>query len=140
MHGAGFERIGAQEQGRLMANFMFCAGIENSIRTINNGRTRIDQMDVCGHYKRWRDDFDLVEDLGMRYLRFGPPIHRTLLGPGTCDWEFVDLTLGDLKARDITPIVDLCHFGVPDWLGNFQNPDFPEQFAQYAAAFATRYH
>jgi beta-glucosidase len=27
------------------------------------------------------------------------------------------------------PIVDLCHFGVPDWIGNFQNPDFPELFA-----------
>jgi beta-glucosidase/6-phospho-beta-glucosidase/beta-galactosidase len=35
--------------------------------------------------------------------------------------------------------VDLCHFGVPDWMGNFQNPDFPEQFGTYAAAFADRF-
>ena len=41
--------------------------------------------------------------------------------------------------RDITPIVDLCHFGVPDWLGNFQNPDFPHLFANYARAFAERF-
>src|SRR5436305_13231344 len=40
---------------------------------------------------------------------------------------------------DITPIVDLCHFGVPDWLGNFQNPEFPEAFAEYAGAFAARF-
>jgi beta-glucosidase/6-phospho-beta-glucosidase/beta-galactosidase len=39
----------------------------------------------------------------------------------------------------MVPIVDLCHFGVPDWLGNFQNPDFPELFAKYAAAFAQRF-
>src|SRR5213592_3128743 len=45
----------------------------------------------------------------------------------------------DLRRRDIIPITDLCHFGVPDWLGNFQNPDFPELFAGYAAAFARRY-
>jgi beta-glucosidase/6-phospho-beta-glucosidase/beta-galactosidase len=33
----------------------------------------------------------------------------------------------------------LCHFGVPDWLGDFQNPDFPTLFAEYAKAFAERY-
>jgi beta-glucosidase/6-phospho-beta-glucosidase/beta-galactosidase len=37
------------------------------------------------------------------------------------------------------PIVDLCHFGVPDWIGDFQNPEFPELFASYARAFAERY-
>ena len=118
---------------------MFATGIENSIPTINNGRTRVDQMDVCGHYERWREDFDLVQDIGIQYLRYGPPIYRTYLGPGKYDWEFSDITLADLKRRDIVPIVDLCHFGVPDWLGNFQNPDFSTQFANYAGAFADRY-
>jgi beta-glucosidase len=122
-----------------IANFMFCTGIENSIPMINNGRTRVDQMEVCGHYERWREDFDLVEELGIHFLRYGPPIHRTFLGPGKYDWEFADLTFNDLKRRDITPIVDLCHFGLPDWLGNFQNLDFAPQFATYAAAFADRY-
>jgi beta-glucosidase/6-phospho-beta-glucosidase/beta-galactosidase len=96
-------------------------------------------MESCGHYERWRDDFDCVDELGIHFLRYGPPIHRTYLGPDQYDWEFADLALNELKRRDITPIVDLCHFGVPDWLGNFQNPDFPLQFANYAAAFADRY-
>ena len=123
-----------------MANFMFCTGIENSIPTIHGGRTRIDQMELSSHYRRWREDFDLVQDLGLQYLRFGPALHRTFLAPGKYDWEFTDLALNDLRNRDINPIVDLCHFGVPDWIGNFQNPDFPELFAGYAAAFAERYH
>jgi beta-glucosidase/6-phospho-beta-glucosidase/beta-galactosidase len=118
---------------------MFCTGVENSIPTIDNGRTRVDQMEVCGHYKHWRTDFALLEELGIQYLRYGPPIHTTYLGPGKYDWEFADLTFGELRRRDITPIVDLCHFGVPDWIGNFQNPDFPELFAEYAAAFAERF-
>ena len=118
---------------------MFATGIENSIPTINGGRTRIDQMDVCGHYKHWRRDFDCVEELGIPFLRFGPPLHRTFLGPDKFDWEFADVTLADLRRRGITPIVDLCHFGVPDWIGNFQNSDFPELFALYASAFAHRY-
>ncbi|HVL78317.1 MAG TPA: family 1 glycosylhydrolase [Sphingomicrobium sp.] len=118
---------------------MFATGIENSIPTIHGGRTRVDQMEVAGHYKHWRTDFDCVEELGIHFLRYGPPIHRTYLAPGKYDWEFADLTLGDLRRRNITPIVDLCHFGVPDWIGNFQNPDFPQLFANYAAAFADRY-
>jgi beta-glucosidase/6-phospho-beta-glucosidase/beta-galactosidase len=40
---------------------------------------------------------------------------------------------------EIVPIVDLCHFGVPDWIGNFQNPEFPERLSEYATAFAKRY-
>jgi beta-glucosidase len=118
---------------------MFATGIENSVPTIDGGRTRVDEMESCGHYRRWREDFALVEDMGIGYLRFGPPIHKTWLGDDKYDWEFADLTFADLKRRNIVPIVDLCHFGVPDWIGNFQNPDFPEQFCRYASAFAHRF-
>jgi beta-glucosidase/6-phospho-beta-glucosidase/beta-galactosidase len=40
----------------------------------------------------------------------------------------------------IVPIIDLCHFGVPDWIGGFDNPDWPELFADYAKAFAERFN
>jgi beta-glucosidase/6-phospho-beta-glucosidase/beta-galactosidase len=119
--------------------FIFATGIENSNPTIHNGKTRVDEMEKCGHYRYWRTDFDLVQELGLRVLRYGPPIHRTWLGPGHYDWEFSDLAFHDLRRRNIATIVDLCHFGVPDWIGNFQNPDFPELFAGYADAFANRY-
>ncbi len=118
---------------------MFATGIENSIPTIDNGRTRVDQMESCGHYKHWKLDFDCVEEIGLHYLRYGPPLHTTYTGPGEYDWEFADVTLADLKRRGIVPIIDLCHFGVPDWIGDFQNPDFPQLFALYAGAFAERY-
>jgi beta-glucosidase len=119
--------------------FLFATGIENSYPTINHGKTRIDEMEKCGHYKYWRKDFDCVQELGISYLRYGPPIHRTWLGPNQYDWTFADLTFHDLRKRDIVAIADLCHFGVPDWIGNFQNPDFPDLFAIYARDFATRY-
>jgi beta-glucosidase len=120
-------------------SFLFATGIENSIPTIHQGRTRIDQMAKCGHYERWREDFELLRELDIHFLRYGPPLHRTLLGPGRHDWSFADETFGELLERDIVPIVDLCHFGVPDWIGNFQNPDFPRLFADYARAFAERF-
>jgi beta-glucosidase/6-phospho-beta-glucosidase/beta-galactosidase len=118
---------------------MFATGIENSYPTIRNGRLRVDEMARCGHYDLWRTDFDLVEELGTCFLRYGPPLHTTWRGPRKYGWQFADETFGELKRRDITPIADLCHFGLPDWLGDFQNPDFPELFAEYARAFAVRF-
>jgi beta-glucosidase/6-phospho-beta-glucosidase/beta-galactosidase len=119
--------------------FLFATGIENSYPTIKNGRVRIDEMDLCGHYKHWRMDFDRVQDMGISFLRYGPPIHLTWLGDGKYDWSFADTTLRDLRERQVIVIADLCHFGVPDWVGDFQNSDFPALFATYAAAFAARY-
>jgi beta-glucosidase/6-phospho-beta-glucosidase/beta-galactosidase len=118
---------------------MFATGIENSVPTLDGGRTRVDEMDSCGHYRHWRKDFALVEELGIGYLRYGPPIHLTWTAAGKYDWSFADETFADLKRRNIVPIVDLCHFGVPDWIGNFQNPDFPDLFCHYARAFAQRF-
>ena len=125
--------------GPAISAFMFATGIENSIPTIKGGALRVDQMESCGHYRHWRKDFDLVEEMGIRFLRYGPPLHTTLVGADKYDWEFADVVFGDLRRRDIVPIVDLCHFGVPDFIGNFQNPDFPEIFARYAKAFAERF-
>jgi beta-glucosidase len=122
-----------------MIEFRFATGIENSSPTIANGRIRRDQMAECGHYDQWRRDFELVHELGLRTLRYGVPLYRVWLGPGRYDWEFSDLAFAELKRLGIEPIADLCHFGLPDWLGNFQNPDFPALFAGYAAAFAQRY-
>lgn len=119
--------------------FMFATGIENSYPTLNGGKTRVDEMESCGHYDLWQRDFELVQEMGIRFLRYGPPIHRTWLGRGQYDWSFADATFGDIQKRDIVPVVDLCHFGVPDFVGNFQNPEFPELFAEYAGEFARRF-
>lgn len=126
-------------EGRAVSAFMFATGVENSIPRIKGGRVRVDQMESCGHYRHWRKDFDLVEELGLQFLRYGPPLHTSLLGPDRYDWEFADVTFADLRRRNIIPIVDLCHFGLPDWLGDFQNPEVPEALTAYATAFAERY-
>lgn len=118
-------------------HFIFATGIENSYPKV--GGRRVDEMEACGHYRRWREDFALVRELGLSFLRYGPPLHRTWLGDGHHDWEFTDQAFAELWRLGIVPIVDLCHFGVPDWVGDFRNPDFPSLFARYANAFAERF-
>ena len=125
-----------------MREFMFATGIEASCPTIrqpDGTSKRVDEYAKTCHYQCWRDDLRLVRELGIPYLRWGPPYHGTHAGPGRYDWSFADEALAVLRELDITPIADLCHFGVPDWVGDFQNPDWPAHFAEYARAFAERY-
>ena len=120
-------------------NFMFATGIECSYPTINNGKIRRDQLEECGHYKNWKRDFELVQELGLKVLRYGLPYHKIHLGPGKYDWSFADEVMNKMKRMKITPILDLLHFGLPQWLGNFQNPELPIHFSNYAKAVAKRY-
>ncbi len=125
--------------GEVGDSFMFATGIECSYPSIDGGRVRRDQLAECGHYDRWREDFRLVQELGLRVLRYGLPLHKVWLGRGRYDWSFADEVMGELKRLQITPILDLMHFGVPDWVGNFQNPELPVLFRDYCTAVAERY-
>ena len=129
----------ALDSGHGLDEFMFATGIECSYPTIEGGRWRMDEMAMCGHYRHWRRDLELVRALGIRYLRYGPPLHEIYLGPGRYDWSFMDAVAAEMRRLGIRPIIDFCHFGLPDWLENFQNPRVPEALAAYAGAFVERY-
>ncbi|RYC68315.1 family 1 glycosylhydrolase [Spirosoma sordidisoli] len=120
-------------------NFMFATGIECSYPTIKNGTVRRDQLRECGHYDRYKEDLGLVKEMGLNVLRYGLPYYSMHKGPGQFDWEFADLAMAEIKQLGITPILDLMHFGVPDWIGDFQNPELPVHFSDFCAAVAERY-
>ena len=122
-----------------MFEFMFATGIECSNPTIENGTWRRDQLHETGHYAYWRRDLELVREMGLRYLRYGFPIHLVYHSRGQFDWSFPDAVCDAMQRLGIVPIVDLVHFGVPDWIGDFQNPELPECLEAYASAFAERY-
>ena len=118
--------------------FMFGVGIECSYPTIE-GNVRVDQLRDTGHYELWKTDLKLVRELGLRYLRYGPPIYRIFVGRGQYVWSELDPVMQEMRRLGIVPIIDLLHFGLPDWLKDFQNPEWPDYFAEYAHAFAERY-
>jgi hypothetical protein len=66
---------------------MFATGIENSYPVIAGG-VRVDEMEKCGHYRHWKEDLGLAHDLGIQFLRWGPTIYTTFLGPGQYEWYF----------------------------------------------------
>ena len=133
-----FER--ARDRGRDNPHgFLFATGIECSYPTIDNGRWRRDELESTFHYRRWQQDFDLCRKIGITHLRYGPPLHLVFAGPGKYDWSWVDEPMAELEKFGPEPIVDLCHFGVPDWLGNLQNPELGPAMAEFAGAFAERF-
>src|SRR5690242_15230538 len=87
--------------------FLFATGIENSypVITLSNGqRLRVDEMEKTGHYRQWQEDFLRVQELGLEYLRYGPPYYRTHIGAGCYDWSFADNTFAELHRLNIVPI------------------------------------
>jgi beta-glucosidase len=130
-----------QRANPMTQRFMFATGIECSYPTIQtaDGVKRVDELEKCGHYQRWADDLLLTKEIGIRYLRYGPPYYRIHLGHGRYDWSWPDQVMKKMRRLKVIPIIDLCHFGVPDWIGDFQNPEFPRFFAEYANAFTRRY-
>ena len=132
-------RLPTKPAPRSEHGFIFATGIECSYPTTENGRWRRDEMSSTGHYEHWRQDFELARDVGVTHIRYGPPLHLIFLGPGQYDWSWCDEQMRELKELGPEPIVDLCHFGVPSWLGNFQNEEVATALTEYAAAFAERY-
>ena len=117
--------------------FVLATGIECSAPLVD-GR-RVDELVKTGHVGRFAEDFRLARELGVHYLRYGIPFHLVNPVAGTFDWTWVDRALEACRASGLTPIVDLMHFGVPDDLRDFQNPDLPERFRAYVRAFVERY-
>jgi beta-glucosidase/6-phospho-beta-glucosidase/beta-galactosidase len=134
-HGGALCRGVGPHQG---ATILIATGIECSYPTVQGGRRR-DELEETGHYSRWREDIELCRQLGARYLRYGLPYYLVHTSPGTYDWRFSDEVLPAIWEAGLIPILDLCHFGTPDWIGGFQDSDWPRYFAEYAGAVAERY-
>ena len=129
-------RITASDQ------FFWAAGIEDTFVTAPwpaTGRT-LDEYELTQHYDRWEQDLSLMASLGLRVARYGVPWYRINPSPNRWNWTWADRSLDKLLELGLDPIVDLVHYGVPDWIqGAFLHPDFPARMAEYAARLADRF-
>ncbi|MET0449225.1 MAG: GH1 family beta-glucosidase [Aeromicrobium sp.] len=96
------------------------------------------------HYHRWREDVDLMADLGLGAYRFSvawPRVQPDGLGSGNAPGiAFYDRLVDRLLERGITPWVTLYHWDLPEALeqaGGWPSRDTAERFADYAAIVGT---
>jgi len=92
---------------------------------------------ACEHWQRWREDFNLLSELGVDSYRFS--IEWSRIEPEQGEWneavvstysEMVD----DLLQRGIKPMVTLHHFTHPIWfeeLGGFSKKENLEHWVNY---------
>ncbi|MGQ0702878.1 MAG: GH1 family beta-glucosidase [Gemmatimonadales bacterium] len=94
---------------------------------------------ACDHYRRWRDDLDLMGELGLSAYRFSIAWCRVLpRGTGPVNppgLGFYDRLVDGLLERRIRPCVTLYHWDLPaalDERGGWLNHDSAYWFADYA--------
>jgi beta-glucosidase/6-phospho-beta-glucosidase/beta-galactosidase len=100
---------------------------------------RVDELAASGHLDRQDEDLAAVAGLGVRWWRYGMPWRLTEPAPGTYDWTLWDRALAACERHGLEPVVDLCHFGLPDHYGGFCDPSWVDGFVRYVDAFLDRY-
>ena len=100
---------------------------------------------TCDHYHHWREDLDLMVELGLGVYRFSIAWPRVMpTGKGPLNEEGVDFyskLIDGLLERGIKPFPTLYHWDLPQALedeGGWVNRDTAKYFAEYAAAMFDR--
>ena len=98
---------------------------------------------ACDHYRRWRDDVQLMRTLGLQAYRFSSSWSRVLPeGVGRINaagLDFYSRLVDGLLEAGIEPLLTLYHWDLPAALedrGGWLNPDCAMWFAEYAALMA----
>jgi beta-glucosidase len=95
--------------------------------------------DACAHYRNWRQDLDLLSELGVTGYRFSiawPRIQPH--GPDDVNQRGIDFyreLIAGLVERGITPFVTLYHWDLPQWAedrGGWAERQCADWFADYA--------
>jgi len=103
-------------------------------------RVRVDQMETTGHFRRMEEDFRDIRSVGATFVRYGINWRRVQPdGPQTFVWDLWDRAFQACDGAGLEMVVDLLHFGTPDWLGGVTDPALPDAFLKYTEAFLRRY-
>lgn len=108
---------------------------------LHPGHVRFDDngFEACDHYHRFREDVQLMKQMGLKTYRFSISWSRVLpqgVGPvNEKGLEFYRSLVDALVEAGIEPMVTLFHWDLPHCLyeqGGWLNPNIPDWFAEYA--------
>lgn len=115
----------------------FWGGVECTINRVND--RYFSQIKKNGHLDRL-EDLERFADLGIKKIRY--PFLWEHLAPSGLDkanWHWADQRIRKLDDLHLEPIAGLLHHGSGPTFTSLVDPDFPDLFAEYAFAFASRY-
>jgi beta-glucosidase/6-phospho-beta-glucosidase/beta-galactosidase len=115
----------------------FLSGFECSTFLWGKDRKRRDLNAELRHYEHADEDYAMLQSMGIAVAREGVPWPLIDLGNGEYDFSCLDGFLAAQRRHGVLPIWDLCHYGYPEDLDPFGDPDtFVERFRAYAGAAA----
>ncbi len=101
---------------------------------------------TCDHMHRYKEDFALMKELGIKSYRFSINWSRLIPnGVGEVNQKAVDLyrdMIREMIKNDIKPYLTLYHWELPQTLedkGGWTNPDIVEAFGEYAKVVAENF-
>ena len=100
---------------------------------------------ACEHWNRWKQDFQLIENLGVGHYRFS--LEWSRIEPKMGEWDETainqySMMIDDLLDRNIQPMVTLHHFTHPTWfeeLGGFEKNENVDYWVRFAEKVFTRF-
>ena len=106
--------------------------------------TREPSGDACDSFHRWREDIELVADMGLTAYRFS--LEWSRIEPAEGEFSLAALEhyrrlCAACHGHGIVPVVTFHHFTTPLWLarrGGWEAPEAPERFARFVTR-ATAY-
>ncbi|MGH7813835.1 MAG: family 1 glycosylhydrolase [Candidatus Binataceae bacterium] len=121
--------------------FAWACGEEASDPLVAHGgkTVRVDELALSRHLENQDADLAAAAALGIRVWRYGIPWRLTERAPGEYDWTLWDRALAACERHGMEPVVDLCHFGLPDHYPGFCDPAWVGGFIRYTEAFLARY-
>ena len=95
---------------------------------------------ACDHYHRWREDLDLMAELGIASYRFSVAWPRVMPDGRTVNQEGLDFyrrLVDGLLDRGIRPLMTLYHWDLPQSLdvgdaGGWLSREVPDRFVDFA--------
>ncbi len=93
---------------------------------------------ACDHYNRWREDIDLMAEVGIKVYRFGIEWSRIEPIRGSFDKSALDHYREEIEymiEKGIRPMLTLHHFTNPLWfedMGGFTGPESVDIFLNFA--------
>ena len=112
----------------------FMSGFECST-FVWKDRERKDYVAATGHDRHLKRDLAAAMDLGIGVVREAVCWPKVDLGNGRYDWSSVKAVQDAATECKITPIWDLCHYGLPDGCDPFSQ-ECLDRFADYCRAVA----
>ena len=101
---------------------------------------------ACNHLKFWKQDVDLMAQIGLQAYRFSISWSRVLpKGSGRVNEkgvDFYDRLIDALLEKKIEPFITLFHWDLPEALekkGGWLNPDIAKWFGEYSGVMSERF-